>query len=320
MTPMSGRIVARTLSAAALGALLLVAGTPAALAAQQAPPGHFQDVIALPNGFQPEGIAIGPGGTAYVGSLADGDVYVFNVRTGEEITTIEGPGTSSVGLKIDKRGRLFIAGGDTGKARVVDAATGDLLRSYTLTTAPSFVNDVIVTHYAAWFTDSSQAQLYKLPIGRGGALPKPAPDAIEVVPLSGDWVQQMGFNANGIAQTPNHRALLVIQSSTGLLFRVDPETGVARVVDLGGVTLEGGDGLLVVGRTLYVVQGQTNTVAVVRLNAAGTSGELVEQRTDPHFQFPTTIARFGKGLYLPNARFDIAPTPDTEYSVVRIDR
>jgi hypothetical protein len=83
---------------------------------------------------------------------------------------------------------------------------------------------------------------------------------------------------------------------------------------------EGGDGLLVVGRTLYVVQGQTNTVAVVRLNAAGTSGELVEQRTDPHFQFPTTIARFGKGLYLPNARFDIAPTPDTEYSVVRIDR
>jgi sugar lactone lactonase YvrE len=130
----------------------------------------------------------------------------------------------------------------------------------------------------------------------------------------------MGFNANGIAQTPNHRALLVIQSSTGLLFRVDPETGVARVVDLGGVTLEGGDGLLVVGRTLYVVQGQTNTVAVVRLNAAGTSGELVEQRTDPHFQFPTTIARFGKGLYLPNARFDIAPTPDTEYSVVRIDR
>ncbi|MCU1444200.1 MAG: Sugar lactone lactonase YvrE, partial [Cryobacterium sp.] len=225
MTPMSGRIVARTLSAAALGALLLVAGTPAALAAQQAPPGHFQDVIALPDGFQPEGIAIGPGGTAYVGSLADGDVYVFNVRTGEEITTIEGPGTSSVGLKIDKRGRLFIAGGDTGKARVVDAATGDLLRSYTLTTAPSFVNDVIVTHDAAWFTDSSQAQLYKLPIGRGGALPKPAPDAIEVLPLSGDWVQQMGFNANGIAQTPNHRALLVIQSSTGLLFRVDPETG-----------------------------------------------------------------------------------------------
>jgi hypothetical protein len=35
---------------------------------------------------------------------------------------------------------------------------------------------------------------------------------------------------------------------------------------------------------------------------------------------PTTIARYGRGLYLPNARFDTPPTPDTEYSVVRIDR
>jgi sugar lactone lactonase YvrE len=315
---MSGRIVARTLSTAALGALLVVSGTPAAFAAPQAPPGHFEDVIALPDGFQPEGIAIGPGATAYVGSLVDGDVYVFDARTGEETRTLEGPGTPSVGLKIDNRGRLFIAGGPTGQARVVDAATGDLLRSYTLTTAPSFINDVIVTRDAAWFTDSQQAQLYRLPLGPGGALPET--DAIEVIPLTGDWVQQPGFNANGIAETPNHQALLVIQSSTGILFRVDPETGVATAVDLGGVVLTNGDGLLVVGRTLYVVQNLSNTVAVIRLDAGGTSGELVEQLTDPDFQVPTTIARFGNGLYLPNARFDTPPTPDTEYSVVRIDR
>ena len=92
----------------------------------------LDDVIALPDGFQPEGIAIGPGGTGYVGSLADGDVYVFDVRTGEEITTLDGPGpgTPSVGLKVDNRGRLFIAGGPTGPARVVDAETGAELRSY----------------------------------------------------------------------------------------------------------------------------------------------------------------------------------------------
>jgi sugar lactone lactonase YvrE len=315
---MSGRIVARTLSAAALGALLLVSGTPAALAAPQAPPGNLEDVIPLPNGFQPEGIAIAPRGTGYVGSLADGDVYVFDVRTGEEITTLQGPGTPSVGLKIDNRGRLFIAGGPTGGARVVDADTGDLLQSYTLTDAPSFVNDVVLTHRAAWFTDSQQAQLYKFPFGPGGALPEP--DAIEVVPLSGDWVQQPGFNANGIAETPNHQALLVIQSSTGILFRVDPETGVATVVDLDGVVLTNGDGLLVVGRTLYVVQNQANTVAVIRLNASGTSGDLVDQLTDRDFQVPTTIARYGKSLYLPNARFGTPPTPDTTYSVVRIER
>ncbi len=318
MARMSGRIVARTLFAATLSALLALSGTQMALAAQQSPPGHFPDVIALPNGFQPEGIDIGPGGTGYVGSLVDGDIYVFSVRTGEEITTLEGPGTPSVGLKIDKHDRLFIAGGPTGEARVVDAATGDLIQSYQLTTEPSFINDVVLTRDAAWFTDSQQAQLYKLPLGPGGALPDP--DAVETLPLTGDWVQQAGFNANGIEETPNHQALLVIQSATGILFRVDPDTGVATAVDLGGVTLTDGDGLLVVGRTLYVVQNFQNTVAVVKLNASGTSGELVDQLTDPDFQVPTTIARFGNGLYLPNARFDTPPTPDTEYSVVRIDR
>lgn len=315
---MSGRIVARTLSAAVLGALLVVSGTPAVLAAPKGPHGHFEDVIDLPNGFQPEGIAIGPRATGYVGSLATGDVYVFNVRTGEEIRTLDGPDTPSpsVGLKIDKRGRLFIAGGPTGEARVVDATTGELLENYQLTSAPTFVNDVVVTRDAAWFTDSQQAQLYKLPLGPGGA----PPDDVEVVPLSGEWEQVDGFNANGIAQTPNRQALLVIQSATGILFRVDPETGEATAVDLGGLLLPNGDGLLVVGRTLYVVQNQLNKVAVIRLNAAGTSGEFVEDLTDSDFQVPTTIARFGKGLYLPNARFGTPTTPDTPYSVVRIER
>ncbi|MET1043207.1 MAG: hypothetical protein ABWX59_03670 [Microbacteriaceae bacterium] len=315
---MSGRIVARTLSAAALGALLLVAGTPAALAASQAPPGHSEDVIELPNGFQPEGIAIDHGGTGYTGSLVDGDVYVFDVRSGDEITTLEGPGTPSVGLKIDDQDRLFIAGGPTGEARVVDADTGDLLQSYKLTSEPSFINDVVLTRGAAWFTDSQQAQLYKLPLERDGDLAES--DEIEVLPLSGDWVQREGFNANGIAKTPDHEAFLVIQTNTGILFRVDPETGVATVVDLDGVVLTDGDGLLVTGRTLYVVQNFLNTVAVIRLDAEGTSGELVDQRTDSDFQVPTTIAKFRDGLYLPNARFDTPPTPDTEYSVVRIDR
>jgi sugar lactone lactonase YvrE len=313
---MSGRIVARTLSVAALGALLAVSGSNAAVAALQAPPGQFEDVITLPNGFQPEGIAIGPGGTGYVGSLADGDVYVFDVRTGEEITTLEGPGTPSVGLKVDNRDRLFVAGGPTGSARVIDAGTGELLQSYDFTDEPTFVNDVVVTRDAAWFTDSQRAQLYKLPLGPGGALP----DDFEVLPLTGDWLQVEGFNANGISETPDHQALLVIQSATGTLFRVDPETGVATTVDLGGATLANGDGLLVIGRTLYVVQNVLDTVAVVRLSADGTSGTLVDELTSDEFDVPTTVAAFGSSLFLPNARFTTPPTPDTPYTVVRIDR
>lgn len=316
---MSGRIVARTFAAAALTGLLAVGAAGTAQAAGSPPGGGtVEDVIALPDGFQPEGIAIGNGPTGYVGSLADGDVYVFDLRTGAEITTLEGPGTPSVGLKIDEWGRLFIAGGPTGEARVVDAATGDVVQTYQLTTGPAFINDVVLTRDGAWFTNSFAAELYFVPIGPAGALP----DDSEVVtrPLTGDWVQQVSFNANGIVETPDHQALLVIQSSTATLFRVDPASGVATAVDLGGAALPTGDGLLVVGRTLYVVQNQLNTVAVVHLSPDGTSGTLVDQITSPAFQVPTTVARFGNDLFLPNARFGTPPTPDTEYSVVRVDR
>jgi sugar lactone lactonase YvrE len=315
---MSGRIVARTFATAALSALLVAAGAGTAQASPPPDAGRFPETIELPDGFQPEGITIGPGGTGYVGSLADGDVFVFDVRTGEQLDRIEGPGTPSVGLKVDQRGRLFIAGGPAGDARVVDAETGAVLESYQFTTDPAaFINDVVLTHDGAWFTNSSAAELYFVPVAPSGELS----DSFQVLPLTGDWMQTPGFNANGIAETPDHQALLVIQTSTSTLFRVDPTTGEATVVDLGDdTTLANGDGLLVVGRTLYVVQNQLNTVAVVRLDAQGTSGTVVDRLTDSDFAVPTTIARFGSGLYLPNARFGTPPTPDTEYDVVRIDR
>jgi sugar lactone lactonase YvrE len=138
--------------------------------------------------------------------------------------------------------------------------------------------------------------------------------------LTGDWQQVEGFNANGIAETPNRKALLVVNSATGLLYRVDPETGQATEVDLGGNSLPNGDGLLVRGRTLYVVQNQDNQVAVFRLNAAGTTGQLVDTLTSDDFDIPTTVAAFGNSLYLPNARFNTPPTPDTPYWITRIDR
>ena len=125
---MSGRIVARAFATAAVAGLLVIAGAGTAQASP--PPGSpFPDVIALPDGFQPEGITIGPGGTGYVGSLADGDIVVFDVRTGEQLDRLEGPDTPSVGLKVDQRGRLFIAGGPAGDARVVDAETGAVLET-----------------------------------------------------------------------------------------------------------------------------------------------------------------------------------------------
>jgi sugar lactone lactonase YvrE len=275
--------------------------------------GSFPTELALPNGFLPEGITIGPGPFAYFGSRGDGRIFRINLRTGDGADFSAGPGTPSVGLKSDQRSRLFVAGGTAGNGRVISLRTGEILRTYQFTTATSFINDVLLTHDAAWFTDSRAAALFR--VSRHGL-----PDSFGTLALTGDWVQGEGNNANGISRTPDGRALLVIQSNTGLLFRVNTRTGVATTVDLGGELLTNGDGLLLDGRTLFAVQNRLNQIAVVRLNHSGTAGEVVDHLTDTRFDIPTTVAAFGNRLYLPNARFTTPPTPETTYNVIAVRR
>lgn len=233
----------------------------------------------------------------------------------------QGPGTASVGLKVDRHGRLFVAGGPSGTGRVVSVRGGKILATYTFVANPgqanpTFVNDVVLTRKAAWFTDSQRAELYRVPLGHKGRVA--GQSRVKAVPLSGDWQQVAGFNANGIAETPDRRALLVVQSQTGYLFKVNKRTGKALRVDLGSALLSNGDGLLVRGRTLYAVQNQLNQVAVVKLNRSGSRGELVGTLTSPDFDVPTTVAAYKNWCYLPNARFGIENPETAEYSINRV--
>ncbi|GES19468.1 hypothetical protein Aple_023640 [Acrocarpospora pleiomorpha] len=295
---------------------VLVAAPAAAAQAVSASTPAFPTEVALPDGFQPEGIAIGSHAAAYFGSRATGAIYRADLRTGQGQIINPGPGTPSLGLKIDGRGRLFVSGGTGGDARVIDSRSGQVLASYQLASGAAFINDVALTRHAAYFTDSTNPVLYKLPFGRGGALPS---EAVKI-PLSGDLVYATGINANGIAPAPDGEALLVIQSNTGKLFRVDSKTGVATLVDVGTESLANGDGLLVEGRTLYVVQNRLNTVTVLNLDRHAKSGKVVRRLVDARFDVPTTIAPFRDRLYLPNARFTTTPTPTTPYSVIAIKR
>ncbi|MEJ3749032.1 superoxide dismutase [Actinomycetes bacterium KLBMP 9797] len=298
-----------------------VVGAPSAAAATSGPPvpegsGRFPETIALPTGFFPEGIAIGDGPVAYISSLASGDVYKLNLATGAGRILTRGPGTGAVGITVDSVGRLFVAGGRAGTARVINPTTGKTITTYQLGAEGSLVNDLVRTPDAAWATDSFVPVLYKLPFGPRRTLPSQAD--VARIPLGGDLAFEAGFNVNGIVRTPDGEALLVVQSNTGLLFRVDPSTGVATKVDLGGDDLTFGDGMLREGRTLYVVQNVANTVAVVRLNRTGSAGRITELRTDPRFDTPTTIARFGNRFYLPNARFTLPSPQNADFTVVSI--
>jgi len=293
---------------------MLLAGIQPALASEV-----FPSLIPLPDGFQPEGIAVGKGSTFFVGSIPTGAIYRGDLRTGEgNILVPPQEGRFAIGLDFDERlGYLFVAGGPTGQAYVYDASSGATLAVYTLTSPENvFINDVIVTREAAYFTNSFQPFIYKVPLGPAGALPDQ--DEVETIDLGGDYMQVAGFNANGITASPNGKWLIIVNSTLGALYRVDPQTGFARRIDLGGGTVPAGDGLLLDGRTLYVVQNQLNQIAVVELSPGYTSGEIIATIVDDDFRVPTTIAEFGRYLYAVNARFDTPPTPDTEYEVVQV--
>lgn len=294
--------------AAVLAALCAAALGPAAGAA----PRPFPEVIDLPAGTQPEGISAGPGTTFYVGSIPTGAVYRGDLRTGEASLLVPPrAGRAAIGVE-EADGTLFVAGGGTGKAFLYDAATGADVAVVDLAAAPTFVNDVVATRRAAFFTDSFNPVLYRV---------DRATLAVSALPLTGELVYQDGFNVNGIDASSDGGTLVLVQSNTGGLFTAEPATGVTRRIALaGGEAVPMGDGILLHGRTLYVVQNRANLVAKVRLSGDLATGTVVSRTTHPAFDVPTTIARFGSRLYAVNARFGNPDPATADYAVVGLRR
>ncbi len=297
---------------------LIGAALAALVVAATAAGAPFQRVIALPSGFEPEGIAVGKRNAFYVGSIATGAIYRGNLRTGAgTVLPPAEPGRIAAGITVDDPNRLFVSGARTGQGYVYDARTGASLAQYDLGPAgTSFINDVALTKDAAWFTDSLGAVLYRVSVARNGALGDQ--EDVEEVPLAGDFELATGFNLNGIDATPNGKTLVAVQTNLGRLYRIDAATGEAELIDLGGGNVMFGDGILLDGRTLYVVQNQLDRVAVVRLSPDLRAGTIVGYLTDPELDVPTTIAEHGKRLYAVNARFGTPQPERASYSVVQL--
>lgn len=304
------------LGGAALTALAVATGAGTANAATTATRGDaptWPTEFPLPDGFLPEGIAIGRKPYAYMGSRANGAIYRTDLRTGEGKVLFPGAaGLIAVGLKLDHDGLLYVAG-NTGVARTHDSRTGEVVATHQLSEETGhFINDVTLLGDRAWFTDSRAAALYAIPRGRAGT--------VRTLPLTGDWVQTPdAINANGVVGTPDERALIVVKSTPGELYKVNPKTGRAtRITLIGATDVVNGDGLVRTGRTLYVVQNRLNLVSVFRLNAEATTATLTGTITSPRFDVPSTAARFGNRLYLVNARFTSPQTPETTFTGVAV--
>ena len=291
-------------------------------------------------GFQPEGIAVGNGLKAYVGGFLLGGILELDLLSGQIDTLVQvSPGSITIGLAFDARTKyLYAAGGSTGQVRVYNSLSGALVQNYQVVPAgtpfDTWLNDLVVTRRAVYVTSSLEPTMYKIPLGAWGQLPD-ASD-IEAIPLTGDWIQEtvpppgypVAYNANGIDGMWFGQALVVVNSTNGNIYKVNPSTGNAQLITLENPFLLP-DGIILrrrhcyqCGFDLYVAQ-NANAVSKLVLDNALTTGELVETIVDPDFDVPTTIAMRGNGLYVVNARFgEYNPFelwPDVEFSVVRID-
>lgn len=271
--------------------------------------------IDLPDGFQPEGITSGFRSRLFVGSIANGAIWRGSARTGEGSILVAGvEGRQAAGLHIDWRGRLWVAGANNHTIRVYNALTGRLLQTYEFPTA-GFINDLAITRRAVYATDSNNQQLAVVPLGRFGRLP--AASAANLLPLTGDYVVQSGFNANGIVA--RNGWLIIVQSNTGKLFRVDPKTGATKGIDTGDDSVTNGDGLALRNGKLYVVRNQNNLVAVLTLGSDLLSASLVREIRSPgNLDVPTTATFALDKLWVVNARFGTTPIPTTDYWITRL--
>ena len=236
----------------------------------------------------------------YVSNTEDGTVYRGNARDGPAELSVFLParthGRSVVmGLALDKGGRLFMAGGASGRAYVYET-DGTLVQ--VLETPPAertLINDVIVTEDAAYFTDSFRPILFRISLNAGADLELDPWLDLTQTPIR----YGAGNNLDGVVADPSGRYLITIQPNTGTLYRVDTQTQEVAQIALEG-SLATGNGLVLDAQRLYVVNDEGDAIIPVDLSADFIRGVVGASFTDASLKFPTGAAKVGERLLVVN--------------------
>ncbi len=313
------------LAALALTVALPVGPTPAAANDEQV--GHkpraatvFTLDPSIP-GNNPEGVAWDPGSQSFfVGIVATGTIYRATLRD----TTLRpfitpdtaAPADSAVGMKVS-RGKLYVAGGPTGSIYVYEIKTGALLARFE--TGPGgFLNDLVVTRQGdVYVTDSFRPMLWHLT----PAMVKAGSGAPESIDVGPEIAYTAGrFNLNGIVARRGGRELIVVNSFSKSLFRIDIDRTdpAARTITRIDAPELGGDGLLIDRGQLLVVTGNPAAVTVLNLTRQDLRARVDRVLTDPSLRGPSTIARAKDRYLVVNADFATNTQPYTVSALSRV--
>jgi hypothetical protein len=295
----------------------------------------FPKRVPVLDGSYHEGFALGKGTTAYSGS-PDGSIYKVNLRNGQGeilVDAIDPLDCFNLGMRVDRRTNyLFVANCFYGTATVYDPdAGGDPIKVYQLDdSGAGLINDLAITRDAVYFTDFWQPFIYRLPLSKNGRIPEAA-DAAVAIPLTGDF--EVGDNvfgafANGIVATPDGKTLIVGNSGTSKIFRVDPTTGHADEIVVSPPLSEGFiDGIVMRDGILYILTPYdptpVDTIQVVLLSDDMLTGTLLGTITDDDMDGVASGALHGDSLYVNNARYNTLfageLTPETPFWITKLN-
>ena len=292
---------------------------------------NWPEAIAIPIGFEAEGIELGKGHEFFVGAFSysseflgapehsalAGAIYKGNLRTGEGVILVPPTGKPVSGLSYDPRTDYLYAATifddlDQG-VTVYDASSGDAIAEIPFG-AGIAINDCLVTRTGVYCTDSFNPDLYKVVLEKGGRLP--STPVVEMIPMPGFEMGEEGFAANGLVGDYDGKQLVIVNISTGVLFLVDTASGEASPIEIEGAEqlFVDGDGLYLNGRTLYIMQNFSDKIAVVQLSGDLSRGEFIknipgEGEFNP-LNIATTIIGFGNSIYAINTHFFDLFIPD----------
>jgi Cu-Zn family superoxide dismutase len=268
----------------------------------------------------PEGIAFDKRSRSfYVSITADGAIYRGTLGSDTITPFIPGAaGKAAIGLKV-RRGKLYVAGGPTGVITVYDLATGQRVAKFETGTG-GFLNDLVVTRRGdVVVTDSFRPTLWHVTAEqvRAGS---GTPQGLDVSAIPYETGQ---FNVNGIV-AKGGRKLLVVDSNSGKLFRIDlgdDRASIDAIDEIEGATVLGGDGMLLDRGRLVVVQGApTNRLSFLKLRGGARRATLEHTQTSDKLRGPSTVDA-AQGLYLVvNADFTTDRTPFTVAGLPRRSR
>ena len=276
-----------------------------------------QNIKFTENELYPEGIAYSHKlKSFYVSSLHYGKIGKVDWK-GNYTTFIEDKEIiSAIGILADeKRNLLYVAISDPGvsvktaaamkiaKLGVFDLTTGKKKFITNLDSFGSiknlFANDIAVDKSGTiYVTNSATPVIHKV-----------SQDGMGSVFVSSDLWNKEGFILNGIVCNQEKNYLIVAQSNTGELYKVDIKT--KKITKVITEPILGADGMVLHKNELIVISNSSKKI--IKLTStdnwatAKNEGEVISEMT-----FPTTGTRVNGKYYILNAKLNEIFTPNTK--------